>query len=840
MTRTTADGRKTAPAFLALAAVGFIASAPAHAADPADPVAGAASDQRDDVVIEGERVRERENPKATQPLINTPRSVVLISEDVIKDTGSATFVDALRTVPGITFGAAEGGNPIGDRPFIRGYDTQGSTFLDGVRDVGAQSREVFAVEQIEVVRGSDSTTGGRGSAGGAINIISKLPRGRTFASAALSYGTDDYKRVTLDANYRVSELIAVRLNAVYHDQDVAGRDFLYNERWGVAPSITIGVDSPTQLTASFYHLETDELPDSGFPYRYIASASVNNAPTTGLVISEPAIGDFTTAGGAKSYINPDNFYGLVNRDFRKTKVDQAMLRAQHDFGGVTLRNTARYSRTEQSYIYTQPDDSQANAFGIPTGGRNVGTLPSGRFNDYTGGGRVWRRANSRYGTVESIINQLDLFGKFETGPLKHNFAVGGELSWDRAARGTFVSQGGAAINTGTNNATTGGRCGTAPGSAPYNCADLFNPNPLDPWVNLIGGVATPIVRSAPDTQTIQHGETKALYAFDSIEFGPAILNLGVRYDDFRSRVRLPVAAGIRPEVTRQDGVWNYQAGLVIKPTANISLYGSFATASTPPNSLMGEGQDGNALPTTGTLQAAADALAVENTKSYELGAKAQLFGGRLALSAAVFRTETDNARVTSDQNTIAFIGKRRVDGIELSINGQILPGWQVFGGYTYLDATVVDGGFTAFTLPAGGGVAARTVQQPSVNTGRRFPNTPEHAATLWTTVNVTPRFTIGGGAYYQGRVYGGYADNRYVNGTGAAAVVVPATVVVARSVPGYTRFDATASYRFTDKLELRVNVQNLTDERYFATAYSSHYAQIAPGRSAFATLTIKY
>ncbi len=843
MSRSSSEAQRATPAFLALAAVGFVASAPTAFARDIDPVA-AVDQQRDaersDVVVEGERIRERENAKATAPLVNTPRSVTLIPEEVIKETGAATFVDALRQTPGITFGAAEGGNPIGDRPFIRGIDTQGSIFLDGVRDLAAQSREVFAVEQIEIVRGSDSTSGGRGSAGGAINIISKLPRGRTAVSGTLSYGSDDYKRVTLDANYRIDKQVAVRVAAMYHDQDIAGRDALWSERWGVAPSITLGIDGPTQLTAAYYHLETDELPDSGFPYRYVASTSVSNAPTTGFVISEPAIGEFTTASGATGNIDPDNFYGLVDRDFRRTMVDQATIRAQHDFGGITLRNTARWSRTEQSYIYTQPDDSQANAYGIPAGGRNVGTLPSGQFNDYTAGGRVWRRANSRYGVTESVINQVDLFGKFETGPLKHSFAVGGELSWDQAYRGTYVSQGGAVINTGTNNATTGGRCGTAPGNAPYNCADLFNPNPYDPWVNLIGGVATPIVRSSVDTRTLQYGETKAVYAFDSITFGPAILNLGIRYDDFQSRVRLPLSGGVRTEVRRRDQLWNYQAALTVKPTDATSIYATFSTSSTPPNSLLGEGQEGNALPTTGSVQAVADSLEVEKNRSFEIGAKAQLFGNRLGLTAAVFRTETDNARVTSETNTIAFIGKREVQGVELSINGQILRGWNVFGGYTYLDAEIVDGGFTAFTLPGDATTAARTVLQPSVNTGRRFPNTPEHAASLWSTVRVTPRFTVGGGAYYQSRVFGGYADNRYVSGTGASAQVVPATVVVARSVPGYTRFDATASYRFDERLSLQINVQNLADKRYFATAYASHYAQIAPGRSAFATLNIRF
>src|SRR6201999_4473385 len=131
--------------------------------------------------------------------------------------------EALRTVPGISFGAAEGGNPIGDRPFIRGFDSQGSIYVDGVRDLASQSREVFAVDSVQIVRGSDSTLGGRGSAGGTINIISKLPVQSNFVRLTASAGTADYKRVTLDANYELTNTVGVRLAALWHDQDFAGR-----------------------------------------------------------------------------------------------------------------------------------------------------------------------------------------------------------------------------------------------------------------------------------------------------------------------------------------------------------------------------------------------------------------------------------------------------------------------------------------------------------------------------------------------------------------------------------------------------------------------------------------
>ncbi len=822
--------------FLALAVAGSFSTAP----DLARPAPAHDDEQRPEVIVNGERVRPSD-PKQVAPLVDTPRSVVVLPREVIEQSGSATLQEALRTVPGITFGAAEGGNPIGDRPFIRGFDAQGSTYLDGVRDIGAQSREVFAVESVQIVRGSDSTLGGRGSAGGTLNITSKMPQADTFGSGTVSYGNADYKRATADLNVVVAPNVAFRLNGMWHDQDVAGRDAIRQKRWGVAPSVTIGVGGPTQLTAMYYHLHTDELPDSGFPYAYVASANVDATPagSSGLILSEPAVGRFTTASGVTSHISPDNFYGLVDRDFRRTDIDQVTLRASHDFGGVILRNTARYSGTRQDYIYTQPDDSQGNVFGVPAGNRNAGTLPTGRFNDYTAGGRVWRRANTRFGSTESLIDQLDLSGRFKTGGIVHSFAVGAEWAAEKATRGAYV------VNTGVGNAGNGLRCGTAPGVAPYNCTDLFNPNPNDPWVNYVAGaasVATPVVRGAPGTETITDGETRAVYGFDSITLARSlILNLGVRYEDFRSKVTLPLAGVERPVVRRRDDFVTYQAGLVFKPSAATSLYVSHSTAATPPNSLIGEGQELNSLGTVGGLagQAVADALRVEKSRSYEVGGKADLFGARLQLTAAVFRTETKNARVTSDAGTVAFIGDRRVDGVEVGFNGFVTPKWNVFGGYTYLDAVVRDGGFTAFALPAGGGVAARTVLLPAVTTGRQFPQTAKHSFTAWTNYDFG-RVEIGGGAFYTSRVFGGYADNRYVSGTGASAVVVPATVVIARSVPAWWRFDARAAIDLTKQVKLSVNVQNIADKRYFSQAYSSHYATMAPGRTVFGTLGVSF
>lgn len=825
-TARSSSASTTTPMFLALGCVGFIASAPALAAD-----VDAVKDGAPDILVDGIREKPKLiSPKAVADLIDTPRSIVVIDKEVIRQTGSATLVEALRTVPGISFGAAEGGNPVGDRPFIRGFDSQGSTYLDGVRDIGAQSREVFAVEQIQVVRGSDSTLGGRGSAGGSLNIVSKLPEARTFATADLSYGTADYKRTVADVNYQLSDTVAVRLNGMWHDQDVAGRDALFQKRWGVAPSITIGLGTPTRLTASYYHLHSNELPDSGFGYLY----TIGNVPTLGETYSEPAVGTFTTIAGRTVTVDRDTFYGLKNRDFRKADTDQATLRAEHDFGTVTLRNTSRYSHTAQSYIFTNPDDSQGNIFGTNA------AAPA------TAGGQVWRRYNSRFGFTDSLINQTDLYGSVMTGSIRHSFAVGAEVSWEKAVRGSYI----VADGRGTP------RC-SALAIARFTCTSADGANPNDPFVNYtndtITGVPTPITKGLPITRIQNDARTLAVYGFDSITLTDAlILNLGLRYDDFRVVSQPGLAATAtadRYRLTRNDGMLNGQVGLVFKPTANSSLYASFATAATPPNSLLGEGQEQNAFAaaagTTEAQIAAArvllDALKVEKTKSYEVGGKIDLFGERLALTAAAFRTETKNARATSDLGTVTFIGERKIEGVELGFNGTVVPGLTVTGGYTYLDAEIVDGGFSTLTAPAVGTRAAQTVTVVSVNTGRQFPQTAKHSATFWANYQATPAFSLGGGAFYSSRVIGGYSDNRAATQNAAGVVTVsPATKVVIRSVPSYWRFDARAAWRFSDAIELAVNVQNLTDKTYFNSVYTAHLAGIAPGRSAFATLSLKY
>ena len=342
----------------------------------------------------------------------------------------------------------------------------------------------------------------------------------------------------------------------------------------------------------------------------------------------------------------------------------------------------------------------------------------------------------------------------------------------------------------------------------YNCVSLFNPNPYDPWDNRasVNGSSLPIARTAPSTRT--EATTYAIYALDTISITDALLlNLGLRYDWYDTTVKTLSTGRI---LARKDDFLNWQAGLVFKPASNGSFYVSFAQSTTPPGSMLGEGSDGNGLSPgrgefAGTLP---EDLKPEKTKSYEVGTKWELLDAALNLNLALFRTETTNAKVANATGIPQYVGERRIQGFEVGFNGRPLPFWNIFGGYTYMDSEI------------------RNAGTGNVNNGKPFPNTPKHSFTSWTTVDIGDRFQIGGGAIYNSRQYGGFQAHNL------GAIV--------RFVPSYWRFDATAAVDVTDNVELRVNVQNLTNKRYYDRTYSTHFVNIAPGRSAFATLSLKY
>ncbi|MBH1802279.1 TonB-dependent receptor [Stenotrophomonas maltophilia] len=768
---THITSRKHAPRVSLLAtatlAAGFAPLA-AQAADSADASSRNATDL-DKVQVRGSWFNPS-SPKFTAELLDTPKSVSIVSEKLIAETGATNLQDALRMVPGITFGAGEGGNPTGDRPFIRGFDSQSNVFVDGLRDVGSQTREIFDLEQVEVVKGPSSAYGGRDSGGGSLNLVSKTPKLKNETSASMGIGTDSYARGTVDANYVLGDGIAARLNLMKHASDIAGRDAANVSRWGIAPSIAFGLNGPAQLIASHYHMQSDDLPDAGgFPY--------NNPFTNGPNVAK-------NGDGRPMVPDRNNYYGLVDRDFQRTRADISTLDASYDFGGHKLRNIARLGNTSNDYLWTQPDDSKGNP------------------NLY---GTLWRRTNTRAVDVKSFADQLGLTGAFQTGALKHSYSAGVEYSDEKMTRGSYQ------MTPGTANpleplAANSSRCTVSGAATGYNCTDFNNPNPNDPWA-----AGQTVYRSNKALDVEQRTKTKSAYLFDTIELNAQwSFNVGLRYDDYSTTLTTPVLNAAPTRLRNDNDFVNYQAGVVFKPAANGSIYLSWGTSSTPPGMDGGDGSDG----LTGLV---AD-LKPQDTRNLELGTKWDLLDNRLNLTAAIFHTVMNNARVTIDNGTSQNAGKKEINGFELGFNGQLTDAWSLYGGYTYLDSELKDNGFVCgVSVPRGQPCPTYVV---SPNNGNVFPNTAKHSANLWTTYRFPIGLTIGAGAFYSDKQYGDVANIKWI--------------------ASYTRFDAMASYAIQDNISLQLNVQNLTDKTYFTKAYASHYASIAPGRSATLALNVKF
>ncbi len=683
------------------------------------------------------KVDKSANQKFTAPLIDTPKSITIITDEVIKDSGSLSFQDALRTTPGITFGGGEGGIAQGDRPFIRGFDVFSSIFVDGLRDLGTQVREIFAVEQMEVLKGPSGSFDGRGSAGGSINIVTKQARAGNFIKGSAGLGTDKFKRGVVDGNYMIGENVAVRLVGMAHKADVAGRDNVDTQRWGLMPSITLGLTTPTSATLSWYHFETDDRSDWGIPY-------IQNAETGGIPEGKPV--------GSRSA-----WYGVKGRDFHDTSADIGTFKISHAFSeNLVIRNTTRYGITTNEFFVGRPNISSTQ---------------------FAAG--VVDRSNSRNrGTrTETVANLTDVSFIFDTGFIKHNLNAGFEVSWEDYRNRVYT--GGTIIDPAER---------TTP---------LGNPNPSVAF--------TPVVRNPyPSTEAEAHN--KSGYIFDSMELTEKILlNAGIRFDNYQIDLQNRNAnTGANTTSFKQNkSFFNYQVGAVYKMQPNANIYAAFATSSSPVGLSMGDFNYAGS-----GLDANTQNLKPERTETYEVGTKWHVLHD-LALTAAVFHTVKTNARV----NVGPFIenaGEAVVNGFEFGFAGNVTDKWNVFGGYTFLDAEQTKVGDSTDQNAVGS----------ASSKGKQLYGTPKHAASFWSTYKVLPRVTFGGGLFYTSKVYADPSNNGYI--------------------PSYVRFDLMAKYYINKNLDLQLNIQNLTNTRYFNTTYFRHYAIPAPGRFAFVNLNFKF
>lgn len=608
---------------LAPSALGLLLAGAAGAADPvALPTLSVEGEQG---ANPGYKVENSTLGKLPDPLAETPQSATAISRQQLDDQAIVNSRDALRNVPGVSLAAGESGAQ-GDNLTIRGFTARNDLYLDGMRDFGSYYRDPFDTEQIEVLKGPSSTLFGRGSTGGIVETGSKHAQLGDIMAGSLTFGTNGTKRITADYNTALPELgqgAALRLNVLGSQAGTAGRDVAESNRLGFAPSLALGLGTPTRITISLMHQSEYDTPDYGLPWLYEASAGAK----TGVAIPAP--------------VSRSNFYGFEHGDFLRTNDDIATVRVEHDFAdNVTVSDQLRYNNELRSYRITEPQIDNAAARGASATARLYapGTPLSS----------ILVSRNQIYGNSDETMldNQLDATVTFHTGSISHKVITGFE----------FVHE----TSSPNRNSTIG----------PYSTTNLISPDYSQAFN------ATTYYSSSARTTA----DTEAGYLVDEIQLLPewkAIL--GTRFDhfdaDYFSQTQAnPVthAGAALLSLNHVDNLPSWRGALTWEPTPNGMIYFSYGTSFNPSAESL-------------SLAANTVNLDPEKNETYEVGAKWQFFSQRLLATGALYHTEKTNMRETDPTNSNFQIlaGDGVVKGAEIQLAGQVTEKWQITAGYSY-------------------------------------------------------------------------------------------------------------------------------------------------------------
>ena len=643
-----------APAYLALGCFGLAVS-PAAAQDNGSeakaPRLGGVTVTDTAIDDEGYKVDRPSSPKFTQPLRDTPQTIQVIDKQLFNEQGATTLTEVLRNSPGVgTFYAGENGNTTsGDAIRMRGFDTSNSIFVDGIRDLGSISRDIFNTEAVEVQKGPAGTDNGRTAPTGAINMVSKRASLESALSGTLSVGVDGQKRVTADVNQTLGDLSnsALRLNVLWQDSDVPGRDHVENQRLGLAASLGFGLETATRAWLNLLYVDQDNIPDG-----YV--------PTIALPGWQPQAGQEALAGHP---VDSRNFYG-TRKDHDDVRAQMATFIVEHDFSdNVRLSNVARWGETRQDYLLTAFMSTGANIVGDPANPNDLSACTMTRGNP------TIRDARNR-----TLTDQLNLRADFATGAIEHNLSVGAEITSEKQITYGHSSS------------------GTLP------VANLYDPD----WND-----TSNYTHSRNGTASRGKTNTLAFYAFDTAKFfdGLLLVTGGIRLDHYKTTYvstavcnngtgRGAVPCGTAPvgsivttaDLTAKDTLFNWKLGAVLKPSEPVSLYVNYALSQQPP------GGDNFTL-ATGNSANNPD-FAPQKAKTIEAGVKLDALDGALAFNAAVFQTKVLNEVNAADPSDIQS-GSKRVRGFELSVVGNITDDWSISAGYGHQKTKVTNGGAVA-------------------------------------------------------------------------------------------------------------------------------------------------
>ncbi|HVZ42817.1 MAG TPA: TonB-dependent siderophore receptor [Ramlibacter sp.] len=569
--------------------------------------------------------------KGTQELRDVPQSMGVVTEKLIDDRNLDTVKDALRQTAGVTFQAAEGGE---EDIRLRGFSlaTTGDIFLDGMRDPAFYDRDTFNLDRLEVLRGSASMLFGRGSTGGAVNQVSKMPELLDENEVVTTLGSHSYRRVTGDFNKRTGEHSAVRVTAMYNEADNNGAGSSIDKR-GLAGAYRFGIDTPDEVLVSLYWLDN------------------NNGINYGLPWIKPHASDTTAANTIIGGLKPTDYFGMAS-DYNAGTAKIATLAHTHRFSENTqLKTMLRKGE------FTR--DLRAGTVRFAAASAQPGGLAADLSN--FGPGTVFTRGtNLKIQDMDVLQAQSDLSSKFEAFDLHHELTTG--IDFSREQKKVYAAL--SAAQGGPNIVKPPTLAGTPDDGA---------------WVD----ESSRILRDNNDFVN----DALGAYVQDMVQVAPHWKVLGgLRYDHMRGRYNaygIPSnAPGPVTTTSYRQGVadWSKRVGLLYQPTDRMTFHFSYGTSF----NTSGDTYSYNALSAN---------TPPEQSENIEAGGTLETADKRFFTRFAVFRSTKKNERNTDPDSAatrLLLSGKRHAAGIEIDASGRITPRWEVYGSYQWLPIARVD------------------------------------------------------------------------------------------------------------------------------------------------------
>ncbi len=629
---------------------------------------------------DGLRVGQTRIGRGVQDLRDIPQSVTVVTERLMDDRNLDTVKAALKNVAGISFMAAEGSE---EDVRLRGFPVQGTgdMFIDGLRDPAIYDRDTFALDRLEVLRGSASMLFGRGSTGGAINQVTKVPRLMDENQVDYTAGSHGYHRVTGDFNQVTGENAALRVNvmATQADNNGAGSSLDKN---GLAAAYRWGIGERNEFMASLYRLTNNNGIHYGLPW-IRPSASSTAAETTVLPLKPTAY-----YGMASDYNHSDaTIAGLSHT--RRLDADRE-LRTQlrvSQFGRDQRASTLRLCPNTRSGTADSRCASEPNAY----------------LSNFSASTLLLRDAQNKIQDLDVVQLQSDYSARFTALGMKHALLAGADLAREKkvvyAVRS--ASEGGATV-------------------ASKPVTTIGTP---DDGASVDEALRT--LRTNNDYRSTGLG----LYAQDTADIAPHWkVVAGLRYDYLGGSYNTYTAAGATSHYQMRVSEFSKRAGLLFQPNDHQSYHLSLGTSFNT---------SGDAY----SLSAANQNTPPEQSVNLEVGGKFDSADKQWSTRVAGFRSTKLHERNTDPLvNLTTLSGKRHVAGAEIDVSGRLTPRWEVFASYMWLPVAIIDqpvtGGetgrpsltprysgtlWTAYQLtPAwrvGGGLNFRGEQTPNRNPG---------------------------------------------------------------------------------------------------------------------------